>query len=232
MTDSRKIIALIPAGEFSRWLRDAETVVGPGAGGADVPCGTCTACCRSAMFIHVRPDETRTLQRIPRALLSSAPGLPAGHMVMGYTDNGHCPMFRDDRCSIYADRPQACRDYDCRIFAATGVSVDRDQQPEIAARVDAWTFEYESEASREAHRRLRAVAIQLAEKRHLIGAWKHPASLSALTLRVHARFGDLTGAENSEILDAIRAIMKEPATHTTIAAPARRRTRARVKRSS
>jgi Fe-S-cluster containining protein len=99
------------------------------------------------MFIHIKPEETQTIQRIPRALLFPAPGLPKGHVLMGYNDEGHCPMLVDDECSIYEHRPQTCRDYDCRIFAATGVSVDEQTQAEIAHRVKAWEFHYESEAS-------------------------------------------------------------------------------------
>ncbi len=64
------------------------------------------------MFVHIKPDETQTLRRIPRALLFPAPGLPKGHRVMGYDDRGYCPMLVDDKCSIYEDRPQACRTYD------------------------------------------------------------------------------------------------------------------------
>jgi len=99
------------------------------------------------MFIHIEPAETQTIQRIPRALLFPAPGLPKGHVLMGYSDKGHCPMLVGNKCSIYEDRPQTCRDYDCRVFAATGVPVDQ-SQTEIADRVKAWAFHYESEASR------------------------------------------------------------------------------------
>ena len=81
------------------------------------------------MFIHIQPEETQTLQRIPRALLFPAPGLPKGHVLMGYCDKGQCPMLVDNQCSIYEHRPQTCRDYDCRVFAATGISVD--QQPSL-----------------------------------------------------------------------------------------------------
>jgi Fe-S-cluster containining protein len=105
---------------------------------AEVPCGSCTACCRSSQFVHIAPDETRTLARIPAALLFPAPGQPKGHMVLGYDERGHCPMLVDDRCSIYTDRPRTCRTYDCRIFAATGVTPD---QPLVAEQVERWRFD-------------------------------------------------------------------------------------------
>ncbi|HET7720760.1 MAG TPA: YkgJ family cysteine cluster protein, partial [Acidimicrobiales bacterium] len=101
----------LPAGRFSTWLVRI---------GVDVPCGTCTACCTSSQFVHIGPDERDTLSRIPKALLFPAPGQPKGHVVMGYDERGHCPMFVDGACSIYEHRPRTCRTYDCRVFPAAG----------------------------------------------------------------------------------------------------------------
>jgi hypothetical protein len=44
-------------------------------------------------------------------------------------------MFADGRCSIYDERPRACRQYDCRVFAVSGVIPD---QPAVAERVRQW----------------------------------------------------------------------------------------------
>src|SRR5262245_7708357 len=97
------------------------------------------------MFIHIKPEETDTICRIPRDLLFPAPGLPKGHVLLGYDDKGQCPMLVDHECSIYDHRPQTCRDYDCRIFSAAGVAIDERTQSEIAERVRAWVFDYEDE---------------------------------------------------------------------------------------
>ena len=80
------------------------------------------------------------LAAIPSALLFPAPRLPAGHMVMGFDSAGRCPMLTDSGCSIYDQRPRTCRTYDCRIFAATGVTVDADK-PTIVARASEWRFD-------------------------------------------------------------------------------------------
>src|SRR5438876_3207286 len=53
-----------PAGDFSEWLRSTEASLRSGQSGADVPCGACRGCWRSFMFIHIKPEETRTIQRI------------------------------------------------------------------------------------------------------------------------------------------------------------------------
>lgn len=128
MTDTHDL----PAGRFSTWLDRI---------GDDVPCGTCTACCTSSQFVHIGPDEGETLSHIPRALLFPAPGLPKGHVVMGYDERGHCPMFVDGACSIYDHRPRTCRTYDCRVFPAAGVMPDHDGRVAIAAQVRRWRFD-------------------------------------------------------------------------------------------
>src|ERR671913_1128381 len=111
-----------------------------GTADADVPCGTCTACCTASQFVHIAPDERDTLAHIPKALLFPAPRLPAGHVLMGYDERGHCPMLRDGACTIYAHRPRTCRTYDCRVFPAAGLAPAR-VQVEIARRSARWRFD-------------------------------------------------------------------------------------------
>ena len=100
----------------------------------EVPCGSCTACCTSSQFIHIGPDETDTLARIPAALLFPAPRFPRGHFLLGYDERGHCPMFVDNRCSIYEHRPRACRTYDCRVLPAAGLDLDDDDRKLLIAQ--------------------------------------------------------------------------------------------------
>ena len=121
--------------DFEAWVSEFRRAVELGEP-SDVPCDGCTACCRSSQFVHIGPDERATLRRIDPALLVSAPGRP-GHWVMGYDEEGRCPMLGHDGCRIYEDRPRTCRIYDCRVFAATGVEPD---QPLVAERVREWRF--------------------------------------------------------------------------------------------
>jgi hypothetical protein len=160
----------IEAGEFGRWL-DAVTAAIAAGGGSDVPCGTCTACCRSSQFVHIAPDETATLARIPRGLLVNAPGWPAGHVVMGYDERGHCPMLGPAGCTIYQDRPRTCRTYDCRIFAATGVvPLGGDGAGTVGERVRRWRFDHRGAGSDARHRAVRATAAVLQDHPELLGA--------------------------------------------------------------
>ena len=132
---------------------------------------------------------------------------------MGYDDNGRCPMLVDDRCSIYEHRPQTCRDYDCRIFSATGVPVDREAQPDIAHRVGEWVFQYEDEGSREEHAALRKAAAFLQKNKSLFPQGSlptHPGRLAALAVRVYRLFADMTADahDDAAIAHAIATLLR------------------------
>ncbi|NKC01369.1 MAG: hypothetical protein GKR90_23125 [Pseudomonadales bacterium] len=124
------------AGPFDDWLVATDTVLRTN-GTADVPCGTCNACCRSGQFIQVTPADTSALAVIDPQLLFPAPGKPE-IMILGFDEKGHCPLLKDDHCSIYDSRPQACRTYDCRVFAAA--QIDPDDQPLIKDAISDWEF--------------------------------------------------------------------------------------------
>jgi Fe-S-cluster containining protein len=148
------------AGDFSAWMVEIRGAI-HGDHGADVPCGGCTACCRSSQFVHIGPDETDTLSHIPAQLLFPAPRLPRGHVLLGYDERGHCPMLIDDQCSIYEHRPRTCRTYDCRVFPASGLEVDDAAKAAIARQVRRWRFSFASEADRNEHDAVRAAATFL-----------------------------------------------------------------------
>ena len=150
------------AGEFGEWLSSMRVAL-RGEGASDVPCGSCTACCTSSQFVHIEPDETATLARIPAELLFPAPRMPKGHVLLGYDQRGHCPMLVDGQCSIYDDRPRTCRVYDCRVFAAAGLTVDDDDKPAIDRQVRRWHFDHATDADRVHHDAVEAAAAFLAE---------------------------------------------------------------------
>jgi Fe-S-cluster containining protein len=150
----------VPTGDVAAWYAQMSAAL-TGAGESDVPCGSCTACCRSSQFVHIGPDERATLAVIPQALRFPAPRLPRGHVLLGYDERGHCPMLVDGGCAIYEHRPRACRVYDCRVFAATGVTPS--DKPAVAERVQHWRFSFDSPDSRPMLQALRAAAASLRE---------------------------------------------------------------------
>ena len=100
----------------------------------DVACGNCVGCCTSSYYIKVRAKESRALAAIDPRHLEPEP-TAAGDRIMGFAANGHCHMFVNGGCSIYADRPETCRAYDCRVFAAAGIPAGGDDKSVINERV-------------------------------------------------------------------------------------------------
>src|SRR5438132_4065940 len=152
----------LPAGDFSSWLRGMEAAL-RGEAAADVPCDGCTACCTSSQFVHIGPDESDTLAHIPSELLFPAPRRPDGHLLLGYDEDGHCPMLIDGCCSIYEHRPRTCRTYDCRIFAAVGLDVDAEdpRKAPIALRAQRWRFSFPTDDDRQRHNAVRAAVASV-----------------------------------------------------------------------
>ena len=127
----------VPAGDFSAWLRQMQGAL-RGEHDSEVPCDGCTACCTASQFILIEPDEVTTMARIPRELRFPAPLRPPGHVLLGYDERGHCPMLIDGACSIYEDRPRACRTFDCRVLPAAGVDLTEHDKALLAQRVRRW----------------------------------------------------------------------------------------------
>ena len=180
----------LSAGSFSGWL-DGFLAALQHDVDADVPCGGCTACCTSSQFVHIEPDETETLAHIPHVLLFPAPGRPKGHRLMGYDDEGRCPMLIDGACSIYEHRPRTCRTYDCRIFPAAGLEPDEQGHAAIAEQARRWRFEHPTDLDQVRHRAVRAASAFLAAHREVFGDGRGPTNatqLAALAVELHDVF--------------------------------------------
>jgi len=173
----------LPAGDFTTWLGQIGSAL-TGDGVSDVPCGPCTACCRSRQFVHVGPDETQALAAIPADLLFAAPGLPVGTMVLGYDQDGRCPMLGTAGCTIYASRPRTCRVYDCRVFAATGIPMDEPGNEAIGEQASRWRFTVASESDQEHLDALRATGADLSRDRSTQGLPATARALAALRVVV------------------------------------------------
>lgn len=195
--------------DFGSWLRDVQAALAEERP-ADVPCGDCNACCRTCHVIHVRPEEKRTRARIPREVLLPAPGLPPGNLVLGYDESGCCPLLVDGRCTIYADRPLACRTYDCRIYTAAGVPADR---AAIAQQVDRWTFAHPSPDDLARHAAVKAAARYIQGHTECLAsdaARREPLRVAVLAIAVHETFlpaGARTAEPERSGRDIARAVV-------------------------
>lgn len=181
----------IDAGELSDWVESfLATMKGEGSGG--VPCGECVGCCTSSKFILVRPTDSKAKSVIPEELLFPAPGLPEGFLLMGYNELGHCPMFKDGKCSIYESRPETCRQYDCRVLAAAGASLESESET-IAGRVNAWQFRFKNSASSDMANAIRKSMAFLKAHTTSFPEQYLPVTetqLAALAVRIHKEFLD------------------------------------------
>lgn len=180
-----------------------------------MPCGGCNACCRSYYFIPIRPEETEALARIPGELLVAAPGLPAGHVVLGYDEQGRCPMLIEDQCSIYEHRPLTCRSYDCRVFPAAGIRAGDEGKASITQRIRRWKFSCPTPRDRNQQAAVQAAARFLRERADCFPAGvvpSDPTQLAILAIKVYDVFlkhhdeSGKTGRVSSgrEVAEAVR----------------------------
>lgn len=176
----------VPAGPFAAWLSAMRAAI-HGSADADVPCGTCTACCRSSQFVVVEADEVVARAAIPADVLFPAPRSPTGTMLLGYDEHGHCPMLGEHGCTIYEHRPSACRTYDCRVYPAAGIPAD-DDKSDLAARAARWRFDHPTDDDVRQHEAVRAAA-------RYIGA--HPEALPGARPPVNATHHAVMAVEAS-----------------------------------
>jgi uncharacterized protein len=152
----------LPAGGFSDWLRAMRAALA-GSGGMQVACGDCRGCCTSSYYVKIRAHETAAAARIGDHQLEPGPARDPGSRLMGYRANGHCLMLVDGNCSIYQDRPETCRSYDCRVYAAAGMDAGEGKAV-INARVAEWEFSYPEARDRVEHRAVQAAARHLRQQ--------------------------------------------------------------------
>ena len=193
----------LPGGDFSAWMTQVLAAI-RGEGASEVPCGSCTACCTASQFIHIGPDETDTLSHIDPSLVFPAPGLPRGHVVLGYDERGRCPMLIDSKCSIYEHRPQTCRTYDCRIFPAVGLQPDEPGKAGIAAQAKRWRFSHPTEGERTQHAAVRAAAVFIRRHADSLPAAAAPANTTQLAvsaIEVHDAFIEHDQNGGTSIID-------------------------------
>ena len=180
----------IDAGDFGAWLIQARAAL-RGATGSRVPCGDCTGCCTSSYSIELRPTDTAALERVPTQSLFRSRGSVAGNWTVRPNTDGTCPMLSCGKCSIYAQRPQTCLDYDCRVFAAAGITAGGADKAVINRRVREWRFRFASDGDRRAYAAVNAAAAFIREARAHFPPGTVPANplgVAALALRVYPVF--------------------------------------------
>lgn len=199
----------LDAGPFSTWVAGIQAAL-RGEQDSDVPCGGCTACCRSSQFVHIGPEEVDTLSHIPDELVFPAPRLPDGNVLLGYDEQGRCPMLTEAGCSIYEHRPKTCRTYDCRIFPAAGIDASDGAPGVIAQQTKRWSFSYADQTDQTEHLSIRAAASFLAEQRDLVspsGPAPSATHRALLAIEIHDAFrGHDASGEMVQVAPAPEAV--------------------------
>ncbi len=190
----------IPAGDFSTWLGATKLALKNRAA-TDVTCGTCNGCCKSSYFIQIEPDEATALAAIPSDLLFPMPGGAKGHMLMGYNEQGTCPMLVDEQCSIYEQRPRTCRQYDCRVFAACEIDAGGDEKAEVNQRVKQWSFSYADETAKATQAALTSTAKFLHTHPQCFSDGNVPVAtqVALLAIKLHRTFLRTEGSESERV---------------------------------
>ena len=181
----------VPAGPFSSWLREMRAALA-GNEGMNVACGSCRGCCTSSYFIKVRAHEHAALESIGADRLRPLPGATNGAQLMGFHENGHCFMFSKGNCTIYTHRPETCRTYDCRVFAAASMTAG-EGKTEINERVASWRFDYPTARDRDEHRAVTAAANFL--RQHVVRfpsghVPSRPSDIAVLAVKAYQVFLD------------------------------------------
>lgn len=84
----------------------------------DVPCGPCVKCCE-LLSPYLTPDEISS-GVYPISIINPADDHVVSNPNCGPTvtmfknKGGGCSMLVDKKCTIYYNRPIACRQFDCR----------------------------------------------------------------------------------------------------------------------
>jgi len=203
----------IPAGAFGQWLERFRASL-LGNAGSDVPCGECRGCCISGYSVQIRPHDERARALIPQELLVSAPGFARNELTMAAQPDGTCPMLHDSRCTIYQSRPQTCRDYDCRVFAAAGLTAGGSDKVVINRRVREWRFSYPAESDLEAHVAVKAAAAFIAASRSSFPRQRAPTGPTGIAVLACETYGvfllpDIEEQSDEEVARLILAASRE-----------------------
>jgi hypothetical protein len=123
-------------------------------------------------------------------------------------------MLCGSQCSIYQSRPQTCRDYDCRVFAAAGVEAGGTDKAVINRRVRQWSFSYPTEMDRKAHAAVVAAAQFIGTKRSSFPGQRAPGGPTGIAVLACESFGvflqpDIHKKPDVEVAQAILDASRE-----------------------
>jgi uncharacterized protein len=115
-------------------------------------------------------------------------------------------MLSAGKCSIYAHRPQTCRDYDCRIFAAAGIAAGTADKAIINRRVSEWRFSYPSDADQLAHQAVLAAAAFIRSKGACFPGGRAPTASTGIAVLAIKAYEIFLDPDHCKLSDAETAM--------------------------
>lgn len=191
----------LDAGEFSEWVAGMTRAL-HGSAGTAVPCGDCVGCCSAHWPVALRAQDDAIARALPAHQLVEPNG-SAGLRYMAPREDGTCPMLEARRCRVYPSRPQTCRDFDCRLFAAAGIASAGPHRASMDARIRRWRFRYASDESAAAHAAVRTTAdllVRLTSTPAGARLPRSPVALAGLAFKGHTALLRRTAGEDDDAL--------------------------------
>lgn len=91
----------------------------------EVPCNTCTECCRSSQGLFLHPEHGDEVDKYRhQTMTDQTTGKPV--FLLATEANGQCVYLGAHGCTIYGRRPLLCRSFDCRKHYLILPKQDRD----------------------------------------------------------------------------------------------------------
>ncbi len=78
----------------------------------EVPCGSCTECCKSGQGLYLHPGQGDDVASYQVQVGADDAGNPV--YLLATTAEGACVYLGPSGCTIYERRPLLCRSFDCR----------------------------------------------------------------------------------------------------------------------
>jgi Fe-S-cluster containining protein len=80
---------------------------------SEVPCGSCTECCKTGQGLFLHPEQGDDVQSYRfQVMADQVSGKPV--YLLATTPDGACVYLGPKGCTIYQRRPLLCRTFDCR----------------------------------------------------------------------------------------------------------------------
>jgi len=73
----------------------------------EVPCNGCVRCCIGDAVRLLEGDDAAKYQTVPHDRIPSA-------RMLDHKPDGSCVYLGSSGCTIHSDKPQMCREFDCR----------------------------------------------------------------------------------------------------------------------